>query len=143
MNYFSVQGSILKKVIVITISPPFLLFLKEGLIWFIGYCLLFRDAEARTKDWSHGERVLPGLLPLSCLTTFLTQPGPSGQEWNYAGRGLPTSTGNQENAPQTCPQANLMITALQVKSPLPKRVKLTTKISHYFFIVFTFFFHFC
>lgn len=87
MNYFSVQDSILKRVIVTTIPPPFLLFLKEGLIWFIGYCLLLRDAEARTKDWSHGEGVLPGLLPLSCLTTFLTQPGPSGagMELRWAG----------------------------------------------------------
>lgn len=81
-------------------------------------------------------------FPFHVWLHFLHSQAHRAQGWNYAELGLPTWIGNQENVTQTCPQANLMIAALQVKSPLPKCVKLTTKVSHYFFIVFPFF-HFC
>lgn len=81
-------------------------------------------------------------FPFHVWLHFLHSQAHRAQGWNYAELGLPTWIGNQENVTQTCLQANLMIAALQLKSPLPKCVKLTTKVSHYFFIVFPFF-HFC
>lgn len=78
-------------------------------------------------------------FPFHVWLHFLHSQAHQVQGWNYAGLGLPTSVGNQENVPQTCLQTNLMIAAPQLKSPLPKCVKLTAKVSHYFFIVFPFF----
>ncbi|KAL6036163.1 hypothetical protein STEG23_018317, partial [Scotinomys teguina] len=47
--------------------------------------------------------------------------------WNHLRLGHLTSIKNQENAPQICPQANLMNAAPQLNFSLPKSVKLTTK----------------
>jgi hypothetical protein len=45
--------------------------------------------------------------------------------------GPPTSVISQENLPQTCSQAELVESALQMSFTLPKGVRLTIKISHH------------
>lgn len=49
----------------------------------------------------------------------------------HTGPGYPTSIRNQDNAPQTRPQAHLMEAVLQLWFPLPKCVELLANTGHH------------
>lgn len=90
--------------------------------------------EPRSKNWDESHtlegcwllacspRILPAILLIQHRLTCPEMALPTRLSL------LPPSFENHENALQTCPQASL-IEAIQLRVPLPKSVKLTTKIT--------------
>lgn len=94
-----------------------------------------REARAEAQAGTEGETTEECCLldcSLACTQLLPAQLKPThlGMVLFTSGLGLPASLGNQEHAPEMCPQASLMEEVLQLRFSLLRCVTLMTKISH-------------
>lgn len=93
--------------------------------------ILWSRPSSGSKDRTRGQelkqrgRLLAVLLPGSNFTASYTARGHLSRDSTAHSLTLPTSTSNQKNAPQICPEVNLMETQDNPWVPLPRTLRLT------------------